>query len=152
MNQQIKTTIIAVAAGVALAACITTGATAASRPPHVSKSRPSAALVRACRADTRVVDISVNVLQALNPNTYQHFTAARWKTVLLERTLPGGPLLQQWPDSESAHYSISVAPATPFTTSGDHVKTVNGDVILTVASSGLTYDATVHPNAACAAV
>jgi hypothetical protein len=112
---------------------------------------PTAVLIRACHAGTKVIDIASAFLQYTDPHAYQHFTSAQWKSNILETELSGGAFLPRWPTIDSAYYLISVAPSTSLITTGDHVKTVNGDVIVTVSSSGLTYDATVHPDAACAA-
>lgn len=134
---------VGVAAGVSLAAC---GSSA--HGSTLPTSSPAVAL--ACSADTRVVDIAAQALGSVNPHAYQHLTSAQWKADILGTELSGGPFLPAWPVRGAAYYLISVAPATPFTTTGDHSRTTNGDVIVTSVATGLTYDATMHPAAACA--
>jgi hypothetical protein len=142
MRQLRFSTVFAIVAGLSLAACTSSGTAV------VTKSPP--AVAAACRVDTRVVDIAVTVLQSYDPHAYQHLTSAQWKVDVLGTALTGGPFLQRWPTGHAAYYQVSVAPAQPLTTTGDHVTTVNGDVIVTATSSGRTYDATVHPALACA--
>lgn len=142
MLRRVAAVAIGLATGLSLAAC------GSSVPRAIPTSSPTVA--RACSAVTRVVDVAAQALSSVNPDAYQHFTSAQWKADILGTELSGGPYLQAWPVLGAAHYLVSVAPATPFTTSGDHVTTMNGDVIVTSVATGLTYDATVHPVAACA--
>lgn len=142
MRQLRFSTVIAIVAGLSLAACTSSGTAAAAKG--------SPAVVAACRADTKVIDIAVTVLQSFDPHAYQHFTSAQWRADALGTSLPGGPFLPSWPSGHDAYYQVSVAPSQSLTTTGDHVTTVNGDVIVTATSSGRTYDATVHPTLACA--
>ncbi|HEV3213447.1 MAG TPA: prepilin-type N-terminal cleavage/methylation domain-containing protein [Acidimicrobiales bacterium] len=106
----------------------------------------------ACQSDAKTVGIGVAALQAENPTSFSTYTSAQWKTNLIGNTLTGAPFLQSWPTGNAAYYTITVAPATSFTTSGDSVPTTNGDVIVTPTAgtnAGNTYDATVNPVSAC---
>jgi hypothetical protein len=99
-----------------------------------------------CQSDTKTVGIAVAAYQAENPGKYPT-TSAGWKAALLS-TKNSGPFLQWWPTSR--FYAISVAGTTRVHTSGDHVETTNGDVIVTaVDNGGRTYDASVNPVSAC---
>ncbi|HEV3213448.1 MAG TPA: prepilin-type N-terminal cleavage/methylation domain-containing protein [Acidimicrobiales bacterium] len=108
----------------------------------------------ACQSDAKTVGIGVAALQAENPTSYSAYTSAQWQTNLIGNTLTGAPFLQSWPTGNSAYYTISVAPATSFNTTGDAVAvaTTNGDVIVTPVTgphAGKTFDATVNPVTAC---
>jgi hypothetical protein len=100
----------------------------------------------ACTSDAATVDIALQAYQIENPGKVPT-TSAGWKTALLSHK-GGGPYLQHWPSSR--YYAIEVAGTATGTTSGDHVKTHNGDVIVVaVDNGGRTYDYTVNSATAC---
>ena len=105
--------------------------------------------VAACQADAKTVGVAVAALQAENPS-YAPTTSVQWQTDLTAKNaaIVGSPFLQSWPTGSSA-YTIAVAPASPVVDTGDKVLPATGDVIVTVTSGGLTYDATQAPVAAC---
>ena len=104
-------------------------------------------VIAACQSDSKTVDVATQVLTTENPSSVPT-TSATWKTNLLPGSaLTGAPFLQSWPNSTS--YSISVAGSAAAADTGDAVTPSNGDVVVTVTSSGNTYDATQNPGGAC---
>jgi len=100
----------------------------------------------ACSSDAKTVGIAVAAYWAINPGKAPT-TSAGWKAALLGHK-HDGPYLQSWPSSR--YYVIAVAGKAPGRTTGDHVATSNGDVIVTaVDNANRTYDATVDSNSAC---
>ena len=112
-------------------------------------------VIAACNSDSKTVDIAIATYQAQNPTVVQVTGGAL--------TTPGTGTLQSWPTSTA--YSISISgdagqagppvipagPAVGATLTGDGAKTLANDVVVTVTSSGKTYDATQNPSTACAA-
>lgn len=109
----------------------------------------SQAKAPACESDAMTVGIAVAAFEAENPTKFPT-TPAGWKAALLGHKFVGGPFLQYWPNENARDYTIFVAGTATGRTTGDHVKAVNGDIIVTALLNGKrTYDATVNPVAAC---
>lgn len=105
--------------------------------------------VAPCQSDARTVGIAVAALEAENPKG-DPTTPAGWKAGLLDTHYTGGPFLQSWPNENARYYTISVAGTATGRTTGDKVKTSNGDVLVDAVQHGArTYDATVNPVSAC---
>jgi hypothetical protein len=101
--------------------------------------------VEACTSDMQTVDIAVQAYLTENPGK-PPATPAAWREAILSNK-NGGPYLVSWPTSRD--YSVEVAGNATGTTTGDQVKSSNGDVIVTaVLNAGRTYDYTVDV-AAC---
>lgn len=129
--------------------CLVVGADASGNGAIVPVAEEeSQGTVAACTSDAETVGIAVAAYEAENPGKIPT-TGAAWKAALLSHK-NHGPFLLSWPDGHARVYTIEVAGAATGRTSGDGVKTVNGDVIVTaVENAGRTYDATVNPLDAC---
>jgi hypothetical protein len=113
---------------------------------------PANRAVASCGEDAKTVGVAVAAFEAENPARWQHLTSSEWMAHLLGRssaTNVGGPFLQSWPTPNAADYSIAVAGERAQKTTGNKVAPSDGDVIVTIPSSGLTYDATTDPADAC---
>ena len=103
----------------------------------------------ACESDAKTVGIAVAAFEAENPGKLPT-TSASWKTALLGHKFVGGPFLSSWPNENARYYTVEVAGTKTGRTTGDHVKTFNGDVlVVAVLNAGRTYDATVNPQSSC---
>ena len=127
------------------------GTTAVSSTTTTTLSRLTLRTISACDADAKTVDIAIAATQAENPG-WSAADSSVWRAALLGKVagIIGAPFLLRWP--VAPYYSISVAGRRAPLTTGDSVRPVGGDVIVKVSSSGLTYDATVHPASACATI
>lgn len=104
----------------------------------------------ACNANATAVTSGLAALKAENFGGFPT-TGAGWERALLYRgQFIGAPFLTSWP--KSPEYAISVAGAGARIDTGDGVTPRNGDVLVTVLSKRLIYDATAHVGDACAAV
>lgn len=97
----------------------------------------------ACDSDARTVDIAVQAYEVESSKVPTTSTA--WRAALLGKA-NGGPYLEHWPDNP--HYAIVVAGTATGRTTGDHVNTHNGDVIVTALDNAKrTYDFTSDASA-----
>jgi hypothetical protein len=104
--------------------------------------------VSACQSDAKTVGVAVAAFEAENPGLLPTTTSG-WRTALLSHA-NGGPYLSSWPRGDPGYYAIEVAGKATGTTTGDHVKTANGDVVVIAVSGGnRTYDATINPSTSC---
>jgi hypothetical protein len=136
--------VLVLAAGAGAVAWLATSATDAAHP--TSHAGPQ--LFRACTADTKVVGIAVAALQATH--NVRPPSSAAWRRAILTTEYAGGPWLLRWPANPA--YTITAAGSGAPRDTGDGLRPVNGDVVLRVRATNLTYDATLRPSRTCAAV
>ena len=108
---------------------------------------PSQSKVPACESDAKTVGIAIAAYEAENPTKLPK-TSAGWKAAMLS-SKNYGPLLQSWPNEIAVLHDLGRGHRDRRTT-GDHVKTVNGDVLVNaVQNANRSYDATVNPVSSC---
>lgn len=121
----------------------TTGApTGSSGPTSSPRVNPA---VASCESDAQTVNVAVQVWSAQHTGS-RPATSSTWRTALVGES----KYLVSWP--EGKQYAISVASDHAPSDSGDKVKPADGDVLVTVKSTGLTYDFTQHDDGGCATI
>jgi len=104
--------------------------------------------VAACTASAREIGSAVAALQAENTAALPT-TRLGWQAALLSPSeYVGGPFLGAWP--RSGYYALNVVGLHAGADTGDGVVPASGDVVVTIRTTAMSYDATRHPSTACA--
>jgi len=103
--------------------------------------------VAACTASARAVGSAVAALQAENTSALPT-TRLGWQAALLSPSqYVGGPFLGAWP--RSGYYTVAVVGVGSGADTGDGITPASGDVVVTIRTTAMSYDATRNPATAC---